>query len=388
MRRFQLIIPLAVALGASAAPFVPAQAQFSVDVAVTVAPPELPVYEQPPLPAPGYIFQPGYWAYGDAGYFWVPATWVEPPQPGLLWTPGYWGWNGGRYLFNAGYWGATVGYYGGINYGFGYGGFGYEGGYWRGGVFNYNSAVNRFGGVHVTNVYVRNVTNVTVNRVSFNGPGGVTRRPEGAELAAARENHIPPTASQMQQVQAARQNRELLASVNHGRPAITATPRAGAIPAAARGPEGNPSAGRPNGATGGAPGPHPVAGRNGTTQGAPGPHPVNRATMQRQTPGAAPRQSMAPNRAAPESRAPESRGMEPRGTESRAPEPRATRAPESRPSEPRAEAPRPMAEPRQAAEPRAMAQPRHMAAPHANAAPRPAPAARPAPGQHDDKPRR
>src|SRR5277367_3705680 len=67
-------------------------------------PPPLPVYEQPVIPADGYLWTPGYWSWGDDGYYWVPGTWVEPPEVGLLWTPGYWGWNGGRYLFNAGYW--------------------------------------------------------------------------------------------------------------------------------------------------------------------------------------------------------------------------------------------------------------------------------------------
>ena len=64
---------------------------------IDIAPPALPVYEQPPIPAPGYIFTPGYWSWGDAGYYWVPGTWVEPPSVGLLWTPGYWGFNGGVY---------------------------------------------------------------------------------------------------------------------------------------------------------------------------------------------------------------------------------------------------------------------------------------------------
>ena len=54
------------------------------------------------------------------GYYWVPGTWVEPPAEGLLWTPGYWGWGNGAYVWNAGYWGPTVGFYGGIDYGFGY----------------------------------------------------------------------------------------------------------------------------------------------------------------------------------------------------------------------------------------------------------------------------
>ena len=42
---------------------------------------------------------------------------VEAPQVGYLWTPGYWGWGGNAFLFHEGYWGPTVGFYGGISYG-------------------------------------------------------------------------------------------------------------------------------------------------------------------------------------------------------------------------------------------------------------------------------
>src|ERR1700679_1633258 len=72
---------------------------------VTTPPPPLPVYEQPPMPAPGHLWTTGYWNYGSDGYFWVPGVWVEPPSVGLLWTPGYWGWFNGVYIFNRGYWG-------------------------------------------------------------------------------------------------------------------------------------------------------------------------------------------------------------------------------------------------------------------------------------------
>src|SRR5271165_4173076 len=117
-------------------------AQFGVSI--TIAPPALPVYEQPMVPSVGYLWTPGYWGYGDEGYFWVPGTWIEPPSEGLLWTPGYWGWNEGAYAWNGGYWGGEVGFYGGVNYGFGYGGAGYEGGYWRDNHFSYNETVNNF----------------------------------------------------------------------------------------------------------------------------------------------------------------------------------------------------------------------------------------------------
>ena len=110
--------------------FMPARssAQISVGVAVHIGPPALPVYEQPICPGAGYLWTPGYWAYGPDGYYWVPGTWVMAPSVGLLWTPGYWGWGGGGYFFHAGYWGPHVGFYGGINYGFGYGGVGFVGG--------------------------------------------------------------------------------------------------------------------------------------------------------------------------------------------------------------------------------------------------------------------
>src|SRR5579862_2950637 len=147
------------------------QAHAGVFVSVNFGPPALPVYVQPPLPAPGYIWTPGYWAYGDAGYYWVPGVWVQPPRVGVLWTPGYWGFVGAAYTWHPGYWGPHVGFYGGVNYGFGYGGIGFFGGEWRGGVFAYNSAVASVGSVAATNVYVNRTiieqnTVVNVNHVS------------------------------------------------------------------------------------------------------------------------------------------------------------------------------------------------------------------------------
>ena len=41
-------------------------------------------------------------------------------------------------IFHEGYWGPHVGFYGGIDYGFGYTGAGYAGGYWNNGAFYYN----------------------------------------------------------------------------------------------------------------------------------------------------------------------------------------------------------------------------------------------------------
>ena len=206
-------------------------AQIAVGLSIRIGPPALPIYAQPICPGPGYLWTPGYWAYGPDGYYWVSGTWVMAPTPGLLWTPGYWGWFGGAYVWHVGYWGPHVGFYGGINYGFGYGGVGFVGGEWRGGAFHYNTAVTNVNTTVIHNTYVNKTVinnNTTVNRVSYNGgTGGVTAQPTAAEQAAARENHVPATSLQTQHEQAARSNKSMLASANHGQPAVAATAKPG-----------------------------------------------------------------------------------------------------------------------------------------------------------------
>jgi hypothetical protein len=129
-------------------------AQSGAPTGIEQEPPPIPDYQQPPAPGDGYIWTPGYWAYGPEGYEWVDGAWVNAPYTGALWTPGYWGYADDGYFWNAGYWGPTVGYYGGINYGFGYFGIGFYGGYWGGGRFFYNRAYCNIGygrGFHIYN---------------------------------------------------------------------------------------------------------------------------------------------------------------------------------------------------------------------------------------------
>ncbi len=190
-----------------------------VAVSVGIAPPAIPYYEQPLCPAPGYIWTPGYWNWADFGYYWVPGVWVAPPRIGFLWTPGYWGYYNGLYRFNQGYWGPTVGFYGGINYGFGYGGRGYYGGEWRGNTFRYNTAVTRVNPKVIHNTYVnRNVVTNTGSRAGFNGPGGAKAKPTSREQAAAKAKHIPPTSTQRSRVEAAKKDPALHAKNNKGKP--------------------------------------------------------------------------------------------------------------------------------------------------------------------------
>src|SRR5580692_10162742 len=194
MRKFSVVPGLFAGVILSLLPTValPTVATAGVFLSINIAPPALQVYQQPLCPTDGYLWTPGYWGYGNAGYYWIPGAWVAPPQAGFLWTPGYWGFSNGLYAFNAGYWGPTVGFYGGVNYGFGYGGSGFEGGRWQGGHFAYNTAVSRVNTTVIHNTYNQTVVNRGNNRTSFNGgPGGVSARPSSAETAMARQHNQP-----------------------------------------------------------------------------------------------------------------------------------------------------------------------------------------------------
>ncbi len=222
---------------ASGAGLTPVRSDAGVFISVNIAPPALPVYAQPICPGPDYIWTPGFWQWDPAvtDYYWVPGTWIMAPQPGYLWTPGYWGFGNGVYLWHAGYWGPHIGFYGGVNYGFGYFGSGFSGGYWNGPHFFYNTAISHVNVNVIHNTYVHNVTVVNNVHVSYNGgPGGVAARPSVGEQAAFRENHVAPTSEQMTHAQAARQDRSQFASTNHGMPPAAALARPAQSPNAFR----------------------------------------------------------------------------------------------------------------------------------------------------------
>jgi len=204
----------------------------AADIAkVNVAPPPLPSYEQPTIPTQGSLWVPGYWAWRKSvpDFFWVPGTWVLPPQPGLLWTPPYWRRVEGGYAFHAGYWAAEVGFYGGINYGYGYAADGYQGGRWENGVFSYNRAVNKLGSLDVLNVYDGSVTaEDSTGRVSFNGGRrGTAARPTRQQEALASGEHIGATPEQRKHFEMAAIDRALYSKLNNGLPGVAATPHAG-----------------------------------------------------------------------------------------------------------------------------------------------------------------
>jgi hypothetical protein len=204
-----------------------------INIAIRIGPPALPVYEQPVCPGEGYIWTPGYWAYDyDVNdYYWVPGTWVLAPQPGYFWTPAYWGWENDRFLFHQGYWGPRVGFYGGINYGYGYFGNGYEGGRWDHDRFFYNHSVNNINVVNIHNVYNTTIVHETIiNRVSYNGGnGGINARPTREQEEIFHERHMAPLPAQIQHMQVARNDHDQRASVNRGRPGAAAVSRPGEL---------------------------------------------------------------------------------------------------------------------------------------------------------------
>lgn len=199
----------------------PSSAQITIGFTIGAPPPPMPYYQVPEAPYQNYMWQPGYWAWGPAGYYWVPGTWVQPPQTGLYWTPGYWGYNNGYYGFNSGYWAPQVGFYGGVNYGAAYPGTGFYGGMWQPSGFSYNTAAYPVNTTVIHNTYInRTVINRTViNRTSYNGgANGIQVRPTAAQLRVAQMHHIEATSVQTQHAREAAIDRNSYYSVNHGKP--------------------------------------------------------------------------------------------------------------------------------------------------------------------------
>jgi|SRR5579859_8091776 len=229
MRFSRLLMPalLMLALMVPTVPS-PSQAAVSIGISVGFAPPALPVYDQPPIPGDGYVWMPGYWAWGPNGYYWVPGTWVLPPGIGLYWTPPWWGWNGAAYVFHAGYWGPSVGYYGGINYGHGYFGSGYEGGYWRDRHFYYNREYNNFGHRNIPRTYSKPFHRPEHNGIGWNGGvGGMPGHPDAKDRIIAPQHRVQAPRPQIQHFDTARKFPQLRANTNNGNPPIVTTNRAG-----------------------------------------------------------------------------------------------------------------------------------------------------------------
>lgn len=202
----------------------------NAQINVRIAPPVLEVYTQPYCPGDGYIWTPGYWAYGADGYYWIPGVWVLPPSPDLLWTPGYWDFTNDFYLWRPGYWGATVGYYGGVNYGCGYFGTGYSGGRWQDGHFYYNTAVSRINVKSIHYSYIDKSVKqkyIREDHPSFNGKGGIAYAPKVNERREDESRQIKPTPEQNSHFQNAIQDKGQFSSPQQMHPSVSSMDKVG-----------------------------------------------------------------------------------------------------------------------------------------------------------------
>jgi WXXGXW repeat (2 copies) len=353
------------------APYYDQNSSSEPPVEASEPPPPLPDYSQPPAPGDNYLWTPGYWGYASSGYYWVPGAWIVAPYVGALWTPPWWGYDNNVYQWHSGYWGPHIGFYGGINYGYGYTGRGYYGAYWNNGTLDYNRSVTNVDVSVVHNIYNYAVPGSGGNRVSYNGGrGGADARPTPQELAVARDPRIPPVSAQLQHAREASSNRAQFATAGGGHPAALVAARP--IPTTYKAPEARPPAAAMRAAQ---PAPEtPSRPEERTPSRAP--EPESRTTGQRPAPAQIPENRPA-QAARPEARPaparPEARPQEAarpqarpapapsrpavRPQEAARPQPAAHPQPTARPEAPRPEAARPAA-PRQEAKPKPAAPPR------------------------------
>ena len=75
-----------------------------VDVAIVLSvPPPAPMLEVVPVPRPGYVWVPGYWAWHRDRHIWIRGQWVLE-HPGYVWVPDRWVQYGPQWQLQRGYW--------------------------------------------------------------------------------------------------------------------------------------------------------------------------------------------------------------------------------------------------------------------------------------------
>jgi hypothetical protein len=132
---------------------------------------------------------------------------------------------GAVFVFHPGHWGSTVGFYGGVNYGYGYFGNGYSGGHWVGNSFAYNSAVNHVDAAVAHHTYAQSVPG--------QAPRGVlsySARPRNGDSARTASAHRSPAGAVKTTRSAVDGAGETTATKAERPVAVTKTPAAVASP--------------------------------------------------------------------------------------------------------------------------------------------------------------
>jgi WXXGXW repeat (2 copies) len=85
-----------------------ASAAATQEVTYLPAPPKAPETAPPGTPPnPGSFYVPGAWVWNGGTYMWQAGYWAQV-QPGYVWTPAYYRWTPGGYVFIPGYWDLSV----------------------------------------------------------------------------------------------------------------------------------------------------------------------------------------------------------------------------------------------------------------------------------------
>jgi len=93
-----------LALGAIACCLMSRPDHAEAAVIIGVAPPAPIVEIMPRVPAPGYVWRPGYWCWGAGRYVWVRGVYIAAPRPAAVWVSGRWAARPGGWAWVGGHW--------------------------------------------------------------------------------------------------------------------------------------------------------------------------------------------------------------------------------------------------------------------------------------------
>jgi hypothetical protein len=91
--------------GILAASALAAPAFGQISIMIGTPPPPVRYEVAPPMPQPGYVWMPGYWAPVHGRYVWYSGRWSNPPYYGAAWRNPRWRHEGDGWRYYEGGWG-------------------------------------------------------------------------------------------------------------------------------------------------------------------------------------------------------------------------------------------------------------------------------------------
>lgn len=90
--------------GILAASTLAAPAFGQISIMIGTPPPPIRYEVAPPMPQPGYVWMPGYWAPVHGRYAWYSGRWANPPYHGAAWNSPRWRHEGDGWRYYDGGW--------------------------------------------------------------------------------------------------------------------------------------------------------------------------------------------------------------------------------------------------------------------------------------------